>query len=355
MLRIFSRKLLAPIAVTAATFDQHVLGSDLAVMLVYHSRDSATSQDYLNLADSVSDTMNEPQPKPRWLKYCTIDADQQPALAAAFDVQRTRLPVTYFVYGGTIIDRLTGSPTKEKLRECLHKFRVHYTNIKHGKLDGELQSETEVIVAAPRANLTSDSTVEEMVTYLYNLPMKESTRWREIHHQALTKAISEYSTLKKKLRLDTRQVSHEEIVETLYSQTVVQQLAILLCLEIHQLCVMGEIETAVKRLEEFRKNDQHILGVCGVHAEPRERYGRAMLEVVIAKEPPESSFAALLHDTFLTEKKYAGVSEDILQMLKAARADKEKKEKCRQALIGIITYLGPQHPISTNVRQRMNA
>ncbi|CBZ27956.1 conserved hypothetical protein [Leishmania mexicana MHOM/GT/2001/U1103] len=64
--------------------------------------------------------------KMEWLKLCTINADENRNLASAFSVERARLPITYFVMQGTIVDKVVGHVAEARLSSILVKFLEHY-------------------------------------------------------------------------------------------------------------------------------------------------------------------------------------------------------------------------------------
>ncbi|KAG5501893.1 hypothetical protein JKF63_04163 [Porcisia hertigi] len=64
--------------------------------------------------------------KVEWLKLCTINADENRNLASAFSVERAKLPITYFVMQGTIVDKVVGHVAEARLNSILIKFLEHY-------------------------------------------------------------------------------------------------------------------------------------------------------------------------------------------------------------------------------------
>ncbi|GET89498.1 hypothetical protein, conserved [Leishmania tarentolae] len=64
--------------------------------------------------------------KLEWLKLCTINADENRNLASAFSVERAKLPITYFVMQGTIVDKVVGHVAEARLSSILTKFLEHY-------------------------------------------------------------------------------------------------------------------------------------------------------------------------------------------------------------------------------------
>ncbi|CCW65137.1 unnamed protein product [Phytomonas sp. EM1] len=145
-------------ATNAANFETQVLQSQQAICLVYYIRNTNCSA-YLRQTEELVDEINseisgntsdhqEETPsqgeggketnetlsthegktkKPQeWLKLCTINADENRNLASAFSVERSKLPITYFIMQGTIIDKVIGHIAATRLRGILHKFIEHY-------------------------------------------------------------------------------------------------------------------------------------------------------------------------------------------------------------------------------------
>ncbi|CCW70141.1 unnamed protein product [Phytomonas sp. Hart1] len=132
---------------SAANFDTQVLQSEQAICLVYYIRNTSCSTFLrhaeelvaaLNAETSTKDEKPEPsnphdplsapstKPPSEWLKLCTINADENRNLASAFSVERAKLPVSYFIMHGTIIDKVVGPIAPARLHAILGKFLVHY-------------------------------------------------------------------------------------------------------------------------------------------------------------------------------------------------------------------------------------
>ncbi|PWU99847.1 hypothetical protein C4B63_8g198 [Trypanosoma cruzi] len=128
----------------ASSFESEVIQSQQAICLVYYRPDSSSCNAYLTHAErlvsrlnrEISDTDKKdgcdgekeksvPAQK-AWLKLCTINADENRNLASAFSVERAKLPVTYFIMQGTIIDKVTGHVVESRLEGILRKFLEHY-------------------------------------------------------------------------------------------------------------------------------------------------------------------------------------------------------------------------------------
>ena len=113
-----------PTVVTASSFEQVVMQSQLAMCLTYHV-DNTRCRTFLPRIEETVNEMNI-RCRHRWLSLMLVDADRNPSLAGAFSVERVKLPITYFVFSGTIIDQVNGAVPKERLQAILARFMEYY-------------------------------------------------------------------------------------------------------------------------------------------------------------------------------------------------------------------------------------
>eukprot|EP00760_Papus_ankaliazontas_P018760 PhM_4_TR17630/c0_g1_i1/m.63373 len=370
--------LLERTVVTAATFDHSVLGTELAVLLTYHT-ESAMSGAYTAMAEGLVDKMNEGK-KNRWIRYCTIDADQQPALASAFAVQRQKTPVSFFVMGGTIIDRLTGNTEEPRLRGCLDKFYAHYCNVKGitEEAQGDVASDAvDMLGAMPRKDLTGsgqgavDESIDTLVENVFETPMKDLEKWPKVWEVAHDKTSREVRRLFRALRLHERSLPEDEVRSSFYDKPNVQHLVTLYILRVHQAAVaQNDLALAQKYLAELQHDssssnsvdggNMKLLTVCALSRDVAERYARAQLEVDILLLGSLKADAArdLVKTTFFEKRSYDVAVEGLVELLRPAKRVGVPRETIKAIIATtqhMMTYLGSEHPTTTRYRQKLNA
>ncbi|KAH8612592.1 hypothetical protein ERJ75_000876900 [Trypanosoma vivax] len=219
----------------AASFESEVIQSQQAICLVYYRPDSSGCNAYLahteRLVDklneettgAVSDTKAADTPSQRaWLKLCTINADENRNLASAFSVERAKLPVTYFIMQGTIIDKVVGQVAEPRLEGILRKFLEHYQKQMNVDLIAESPEKQNPLPAAATTDLLSGASTQ----YLQNRIMaalvgpecirlpQESEKLdglRKTIQQAKKKSICELQELRRELGVDVRRLSDEDM------------------------------------------------------------------------------------------------------------------------------------------------
>ncbi|RNF18013.1 uncharacterized protein Tco025E_04672 [Trypanosoma conorhini] len=245
----------------AASFESEVIQSQQAICLVYHRPDSSSCNAYLAHAErlvnrlnkEVSGTGNEtggdgdtqasaPTQK-AWLKLCTINADENRNLASAFSVERAKLPVTYFIMQGTIIDKVTGHVVESRLEGILRKFLDHYQQqLNVDLMRGGAPERQNPLPAAATADLLHGASTQ----YLQNRIMdalvgpehirlpEESEQidgLRKTIQQAKKKAFDELQELRKELGMDVRRLSETELHTRYHRSSQYMAFAVLSALE----------------------------------------------------------------------------------------------------------------------------
>lgn len=283
---------------TAANFDTMVIESQQAICLVYHIPTS-NCQAYLRQAEELVDSMNrqtsggtveEPvgnevsgtpsaektstpaediddtsftavspvmdscpransQKSFSWLKLCTINADENRNLASAFSVERAKLPITYFIMQGTIIDKVTGHIAASRLNSILHKFLEHYqkelnvdlmarSNLESQKSEGR----SSPLPSAATADLThgaSTAYMEEKVlaalvgSERIRLPeeAEQLDGLRKTVQQAKRKTYDELQELHRQLGMDVRRLSDTEKHTHYYQSSQFRAMGVMSALE----------------------------------------------------------------------------------------------------------------------------
>jgi hypothetical protein len=119
---------------TAGTFDTEVLQSMSALCVVFHTHSRACKAHIAELeatADRVNAASNY-----TWLKVVTVDSDRNSNLASAFSVERRKVPMTFFVCSGTIIDKVSGKDLpSERLQKIITRFRDYFQKTRGVELE----------------------------------------------------------------------------------------------------------------------------------------------------------------------------------------------------------------------------
>ncbi|EKG06619.1 hypothetical protein TCSYLVIO_002272 [Trypanosoma cruzi] len=297
----------------ASSFESEVIQSQQAICLVYYRPDSSSCNAYLTHAErlvsrlnrEISDTDKKdgcdgekeksvPAQK-AWLKLCTINADENRNLASAFSVERAKLPVTYFIMQGTIIDKVTGHVVESRLEGILRKFLEHYKQQMNVELMGGGSPEHQhPLPAAVTADLLHGASTQ----YLQNRIMdalvgperirlpEESEQLdglRKTIQQAKKKAFDELQELRRELGVDVRRLSEEELTKRyhLSSQyiacTVLSALEALFLARVH--ATIGNIaaENVIFALNAIQRDFSPVL------ADPTVRRLMSLCEVLLVR------------------------------------------------------------------------
>lgn len=255
--------------VSSANFEQEVLQSQQAICLVYHIENSNCSV-YLRNTEKLVDQLNDsttlaPQVKEDgtqkkedenkterhvWLKLCVINADENRNLASAFSVERAKLPITYFIMQGTIIDKVIGHVKENRLHSILYKFLEHYQKemnvdllVARGKESAvDAGGKSTPLAVAATADLLSGASTEYIINSLTSslsgpdmirLP-EESEKLdgiRKTIQEAKRKAHKELMELRKEVGLDIRNLSDTELHTQYYRSAQFSAMASVSALE----------------------------------------------------------------------------------------------------------------------------
>ncbi|CAC9496769.1 conserved hypothetical protein [Leishmania infantum JPCM5] len=167
--------------------------------------------------------------KMEWLKLCTINADENRNLASAFSVERARLPITYFVMQGTIVDKVVGHVAEARLSSILIKFLEHYQKemnvdllARQNKSSRTGGASASPLPSAATADLLSGASTaflqEKIMNALVGADMiqlpEEAEKLdglRRTLQEAKKKAHAELQELHKQLGMDVRRLSDAEM------------------------------------------------------------------------------------------------------------------------------------------------
>nr|CCC91229.1 conserved hypothetical protein [Trypanosoma congolense IL3000] len=237
----------------ASSFESEVIQSQQAICLVYYRPDSSSCNAYLAHAERLVDRLNEeacgvgreePEtPTQRaWLKLCTINADENRNLASAFSVERAKLPVTYFIMQGTIVDKVTGHLVESRLESILRKFLEHYQQQLNVNLIGPCSKQQNPLPAAASADLLHGASTQFLQNRIMaalvgpesiRLP-QESEKLdglRKTIQQAKKKTFEELQELRRELGVDVRRLEEVQMVEKYYKSSQYISAALLSVLE----------------------------------------------------------------------------------------------------------------------------
>ncbi|KPA86896.1 putative mitochondrial hypothetical protein [Leptomonas pyrrhocoris] len=200
-----------------------------------------------------SDPTSPPAPlaKMQWLKLCTINADENRNLASAFSVERAKLPVTYFVMQGTIIDKVVGHVAAGRLESILVKFLEHYQKemnvdllARHSKAGtgGKPDASTSPLPSAATADLlrgTSTTYLQDKMmnalvgTDMIQLPeqAEQLDGIRRTLQEAKKKAHAELQELYKQLGMDIRRLTDAEMHAHYFNSSQFRALGVIAGLE----------------------------------------------------------------------------------------------------------------------------
>lgn len=256
--------------VSAANFENEVLQSQQAICLVYHIENSNCSS-YLRHAEKLVDDLNsnttllpkkekemeetsndskeEQGIRHACLKFCTVNADENRNLASAFSVERAKLPITFFIMQGTIIDKVVGHIKETRLQSILCRFIEHYQKemnvdllVARGKESVASGGMSSPLPAASTADLRSGASTTHMIQHLVSslsgadrirLPeeAEKLDGLRKTIQETKRKAYGELVELRREIGLEVRQLSESEKESKYYRSSPYNAMATISALE----------------------------------------------------------------------------------------------------------------------------
>ncbi|SCU65941.1 uncharacterized protein TEOVI_000893600 [Trypanosoma equiperdum] len=394
----------------ASSFEREVIQSQQAICLVYYRPDSSGCNAYLAHTERLVDRLNEQacggkngegteaSMQRAWLKLCTINADENRNLASAFSVERAKLPITYFIMQGTIIDKVTGQVTETRLEGILRKFLDHYQQQLNVDLMGGSPNKQNPLPAAAGADLLHGASTQYLQnqimaallgTECIRLP-EESEKLdglRKTIQQAKKKAFDELQELRRELGVDVRRLGEAEMMERYYKSSQYSATAVLSGLEALFLArvhaTIGNISAenvlfavkAIQRDFEPALGDntvKRLISLCEALVLRAELHLERKLE---SESGGEAHVAKLLRwidelvDARLVPERYPSSEvEEMFNLLKlyipqARRAQGSNKEECLSAkrvrqvktcLLGVL-QLFHDDPKSQEARLRLSS
>ncbi|KAG5476437.1 hypothetical protein LSCM1_04142 [Leishmania martiniquensis] len=193
--------------------------------------------------------LTEMPKKMEWLKLCTINADENRNLASAFSVQRAKLPITYFVLQGTIVDRVVGHISEARLSAILIRFLEHYQKemnvdllARQNTLSEARGTSVNPLPSAATADLLSGTSTTFLQDKIMNalvgadmirLPeeAEKLDGLRRTLQEAKKKAHSELQELHKQLGMDRRRLTDCEMQTRYFDAPQFHALGVLCALE----------------------------------------------------------------------------------------------------------------------------
>ncbi|KAK7194402.1 hypothetical protein NESM_000356400 [Novymonas esmeraldas] len=188
-----------------------------------------------------------------WLKLCTVNADENRNLASAFSVERAKLPITYFVMQGTIVDKVMGHISDARLHGILVNFLEHYQKelnvdllARHSKAGvapgGAGGSTASPLPSAATADLLSGTSTTFLQDKIMNalvgadmIQLPEEAEkldgLRRTLQGAKKKAHAELQELHKQLGMDVRRLTEAEMQAHYFNATQFRALGVLCALE----------------------------------------------------------------------------------------------------------------------------
>ncbi|KPI84944.1 hypothetical protein ABL78_6011 [Leptomonas seymouri] len=222
--------------------------------LTIETKDGAVSGQHADDAAPHSPASSPPSPasvaspKRLWLKLCTINADENRNLASAFSVERAKLPITYFVMQGTMVDKAVGHIAEGRLQGILEKFLEHYQKEMNVDLlarrskDGASGAFGSPLPTAATADLLCGTSTGYLQNKMMNalvgadmIQLPEEAQQldgiRRSLQEAKKKAHVELQELHKQLGMDTRRLTDAEMHAHYFSSPQFHALGVLSGLE----------------------------------------------------------------------------------------------------------------------------
>lgn len=206
-----------PTVVTASNFEQIVMQSQLAMCLTYHV-DNTRCRQYLSRIEESVNEVNI-RVRHRWLSLMTCDADRNPTLAGAFSIERVKLPITFFVYSGTIIDKVNGAVPKERLNSILLRFMEYYQEQKGVELEDH-----GFVQGAKVENITEAVSAQEYEGKLEWMLLSKERIWsnpKELHSivdKGMIQAGKDLRELQDQVGLNVKKIDPSELFASYYSK-----------------------------------------------------------------------------------------------------------------------------------------
>lgn len=308
-----------PTVVTSKNFEQLVLQSQLAICLTYHV-DSTRSRQFLPRIEEAVGEMNV-RARTRWLSLMTIDADRNPTLAGAFSVERAKLPITFFVYAGTIVDKINGAVPKERLGAILRRFMEYYQEQKgveledHGFMHG-----------AKQESLAGALSTQEYEGKLDWLLLSKERAWaqpptdaRALATKAAEQAAKDLRELQDQVGMNFKKISDEELQERYYSKpayAAAARIAFLSALiDIIDTTTVPNAAEASKALKKAL--DEHRNGMM----RPAVRYAACVAQLRLAERGARELMQAAMADAQKTLAVSSGSDPSIAQQCLLALND----------------------------------
>ncbi|EPY29266.1 hypothetical protein AGDE_10042 [Angomonas deanei] len=306
--------------VSAANFNKEVLESQQAICFVYYI-DNGNCRTFLKSAEALVDKINEEtsgtvpevpadtaedseviiegvqqdgspsapgndnkkKKSISWLKLCQINADENRNLSSAFSVERSKLPVTYFIMQGTIIDKISGHVSEKRLESILYKFLEHYQEELNVDLLSKRNKENESdpnqspLPSATRMDLTKGASTSFLLEKVYaaligtehiSLPeeAEQMDGLRKTIQQTKQKAHEELQALYRELGLDVRKWSETELMTRYYNNSVFISMGLITALEgvflARSYASLGDVarQNVLWARNDVTKNFEHALG-----------------------------------------------------------------------------------------------
>ena len=260
--------------ISTANFDAEVLQSQSAVCLVF-AVDDGKCRHHMTVLDETCERLNSStltsrrgasqnhlahmEPDGRWLKLCQIDGDANRNLASAFSVERSKLPVTFFIFLGTVVDRVSGPLSAERTENILTKFQEYYGE--NCGVDFSRKGPEHFLHAPLKASLTDGATTKYRLNNLLGsllgadrikLPEEigKVDGLRKSIQEAKKAAFDELYRVHQKNGLDVRKASEVELERLLYGTDEFQVAAGISGLEallLARLYAMGGAASTVSR------------------------------------------------------------------------------------------------------------
>lgn len=283
---------------TAANFNVEVIQSQQAICLVYYIPSNSGCTAYLKSAERLVDRLNDEaaamavdqqegaaegeaeerhgdgdgdggivieqeeggqevaRPNKRkgktnhWLKLCIINADEHRNLASVFSVERAKLPVTYFIMQGTIVDKVQGQVSEVRLQGILYNFLEHYQKqlnvdlmAKSARRYGESGGTSSPFPVAEKADLLqAGASAEYLKEKVFSslVGQERIALPEEVHHldglrkliqETKAKAHAELQDLYKQLGMDIRRLSDSEMHKHYYTSKQFTTMGVISALE----------------------------------------------------------------------------------------------------------------------------
>ncbi|KAG5476160.1 hypothetical protein LSCM4_05119 [Leishmania orientalis] len=203
----------------------------------------------LTSSSAPTPVRTEKPKKMEWLKLCTINADENRNLASAFSVQRAKLPITYFVMQGTIVDKVVGHVAEARLSSILIRFLAHYQKEMNIDLlarqktsSGTSSASASPLPSAATADLLSGTSTTFLQDKIMNalvgadmIQLPEEAEkldgLRRTLQEAKKKAHSELQELHKQLGMDRRRLTDSEMQAHYFNAPQFHALGVLCALE----------------------------------------------------------------------------------------------------------------------------